>query len=62
MVELDYVLFCRPKVESKMDDPEPEKSSFPISNASTMKYVCLSLSFITLLLNIDFCPRCNAPK
>ncbi|XP_065624559.1 E3 ubiquitin ligase PQT3-like isoform X2 [Quercus suber] len=27
-----------PKVESKMDDPEPEKSSFPVSNASTMKY------------------------
>lgn len=62
MVELDCVLFCRPKVESKMDDPEPEKSSFPVSNASTMKYVCLPLGLITLLLNFDFCLRCNASK
>lgn len=43
-VELDFVLFCRPKIENKMDEAEPEKSSLLVTDASTMKYV--SLTFI----------------
>lgn len=39
LVEVGYVLFCRPKIENKVDDPEPEKSSLPVTDASTMKYV-----------------------
>ena len=39
LVELGYVLFCRPKVDNKVDDPEPEKSSLQVTDASTMKYV-----------------------
>ena len=59
VVELGCVLFCRPKVENKRDNTEPEKSGFPVTGASTMKYVCLPLCLI-ILLNFDFCLRCNA--
>ncbi|XP_059440781.1 E3 ubiquitin ligase PQT3-like isoform X2 [Corylus avellana] len=35
---LPIIIGQEPKVENKVDDPEPEKSSLPVTDASTMKY------------------------
>lgn len=49
--EFGHVMFCRPKVESKVEDTLPEKSSFMGADSSAMKYVSFSAnnSFLDLI-------------
>ena len=38
-----FILFCRPKVENKVDEAQPTNSNFVGADSSAMKYVSFSL-------------------